>query len=183
MASNSAHHSTGLAAGLIAAVLVFRADASGPYHVWSILALIMGMSGGTAPDWLEVAWWSKKRKLWITHRTWTHWGIGWVALLILSYISLGKIAWAPLGFGFAAGGIMHLLADWPNPMGVPWIAGRHSLKLWNSGRCDFIVVAVAWGAAFVVTDGVFFENEYTHKLIDLTRESFSKLYAHSTSSS
>ena len=51
---------------------------------------------------------------------------------------------APL-FGFACGGLMHLLADWPNPLGVPWIWRRHSLNLWKSGRCDLIVVAAAWG--------------------------------------
>ncbi|RDJ99347.1 hypothetical protein DLM46_29425, partial [Paraburkholderia lacunae] len=44
-------------------------------------------------------------------------------------------------FGFACGGLMHLLADWPNPLGVPWIAGRHSLNLWNSGHCDLIVLS------------------------------------------
>jgi hypothetical protein len=40
---------------------------------------------------------------------------------------------------------MHLLADWPNPLGVPWIWRRHSLNLWNSGHCDLIIVAAAWG--------------------------------------
>jgi len=166
MASHNAHHSTGLAAGVIAAVLIFRAGASGPHHAWSILAVFMGMFGGTAPDWLEVAWWSKKRKLWITHRTWTHWGIGWAALLAYSYLSLNDMFWAPLLFGFAAGGMMHLLADWPNPMGVPWIVGRHSLKLWKSGRCDMIIISAAWTAAFVVSDAVFFQSEFTHKFID-----------------
>jgi hypothetical protein len=35
---------------------------------------------------------------------------------------------------------------------VPWIVGRHSLKLWNSGHCDLIVVAASWvGAWFVVS--------------------------------
>lgn len=53
-------------------------------------------------------------------------------------------------FGFACGGLMHLLADWPNPLGVPWILQRHSLNWWKSGRCDLIVVAAAWiGALWV----------------------------------
>lgn len=162
MASHSAHHATGVAAGLIAAVLVEHAGAAGAYHLWSILALLAGISGGTAPDWLEVAWWSRKRKLWIAHRSWTHWGIGWLALLVYSYLSLNRLSWAPLAFGFAAGGMMHLLADWPNPMGVPWIAGRHSLKLWKSGRCDTIVVALAWAVAIVVTVKVYGHDEVTH---------------------
>jgi len=124
--------------------------------MWSLLALVMGTLGGTAPDWLEVRWWTRKRTLWITHRTWTHWGLGWIALLAWSYWSLDQLAWAPLGFGFAAGGVMHLLADWPNPLGVPWIVKRRSLHLWKSGRCDFIVIAMAWGAAFVVADKMYF---------------------------
>lgn len=164
MASHHAHHSTGLAAGMIAAVLVHQAGADGPYYLWSGLAAIMGTAGGTAPDWLEVAWWSRKRKLWIAHRTWTHWGIGWLALLGYSYCSLKEGPWAPLAFGFAAGGVMHLLADWPNPMGVPWIFRRHSLKWWKSGRCDLIVIGLAWTAAFAVADQVFFHNKYLNRL-------------------
>lgn len=175
MASSNAHHSTGFAAGVIAAVLVFHAGASGPYHIWSVLAFFSGAAGGTAPDWLEVAWWSKKRKLWITHRTWTHWGIAWIALLAYSYLSLNEAPWAPIAFGFAAGGIMHLLADWPNPLGIPWILGRHSLNLWKSGRCDTIVVIAAWLAAFVVADWVFFQNAYTHKFIHLAAKTYSNL--------
>lgn len=170
MASSNAHHSTGLAAGLIAAVLVFHAGASGPWHAWSILALVSGAAGGTAPDWLEVAWWSSKRKLWITHRTWTHWGIAWGALLVYSYLSLNKMAWAPVAFGFAAGGMMHLLADWPNPLGIPWILGRHSLNLWKSGKCDMVIVVSAWLAAFAVADRFCFQSQYTHEFIVLARK-------------
>lgn len=170
MASHNAHHSTGLAAGLIAAILVHHAGAGGPYYIWSILAAIAGTAGGTAPDWLEVAWWSKKRKLWIAHRTWTHWGIGWMALLACAYRSLDSVSWAPLPFGFAVGGIMHLLADWPNPMGVPWIMKRHSLKLWKSGRCDIIVIVAAWALAFAVGDSLLFHHEYLHKFADFAAQ-------------
>lgn len=172
MASHNAHHSTGLAAGLIAAVLVFHAGASGPYYVASILAFLSGAAGGTAPDWLEVAWWTKKRSLWITHRTLTHWGIGWVTLLIYSYLSLGNAYWAPVAFGFAAGGIMHLLADWPNPLGIPWILGRHSLNFWKSGKCDMVVITIAWTAAISVCDRICFGSRYTYLFIDLARKTF-----------
>ena len=51
----------------------------------------MGVIGGTAPDWLEVAWWTRRKRLWITHRTLTHWGVGWLALLYWSYTSLGRM--------------------------------------------------------------------------------------------
>ncbi|MFP3615840.1 hypothetical protein SB778_37995, partial [Paraburkholderia sp. SIMBA_050] len=50
-----------------------------------LAAFAAGVAGGTAPDWLEVAWWTRKRRLWITHRTVTHWGIGWIALLALGW--------------------------------------------------------------------------------------------------
>jgi hypothetical protein len=46
---------------------------------------------------------------------------------------------------------MHLLADWPNPLGVPWIAGRHSLNWWKSGRCDLLIVAASWLIALAVS--------------------------------
>jgi membrane-bound metal-dependent hydrolase YbcI (DUF457 family) len=167
MASHHAHHSTGVAAGLIAAALVYQAGAGGPAYAWCIGAALAGTAGGTAPDWLEVAWWSRKRKLWITHRTWMHWGLGWFALLTGSYLSLNQVVWAPLAFGFAAGGVMHLFADWPNPLGVPWILGRHSLNWWKSGRCDWIVIGLAWVAAFIVCDGVFFQDEHLHRLAGL----------------
>jgi hypothetical protein len=148
MASNAAHHATGWAAGLIAATLVAQASHTSLEHLGSILAFCAAVAGSTAPDWMEVAWWTPARRLWITHRTATHWGIGWVAVLVLSYQALGHAhLWAPLLFGFACGGLMHLLADWPNPLGVPWIWGRHSLNLWKSGRCDLVVVILAWAAA------------------------------------
>ena len=158
MASNKAHHATGWAAGVIAAALVAHAGAGGPYQVLSMLAFVMGALGGTAPDWLEVAWWAPKRRLWITHRTWTHWGLAWIALLVYTYLQLPHHAWAPPLFGFAAGGIMHLLADWPNPLGVPWIIRRHSLRWWKSGRHDLIVIGAAWLAATIVADHVFFDG-------------------------
>ncbi|MDE1182241.1 metal-dependent hydrolase [Paraburkholderia sp.] len=162
MASNKAHHATGWAAGLIAAAIVTRSGASGAGYIWAIGSFIAGVAGATAPDWLEVAWWSRSRRLWITHRTLTHWGIGWLAMLAVSFHLLGERqgaggVWggvAPVVFGFACGGVMHLLADWPNPLGVPWIYGRHSLRLWNSGHCDLIVVAAAWGAAWFVASHV-----------------------------
>ena len=177
MASNKAHHATGWAAGVIAAALVVQAGAGGPYQVWSFLTVLMGMFGGTAPDWLEVAWWTRKRRLWLTHRTWTHWGLAWIALLIYSWLALKHHLWAPLLFGFACGGIMHLLADWPNPTGIPWIAGRHSLKLWKSGECDMLVVAPAWLAALAVADHVFFHSAHLHRMAELATTLASTLAA------
>lgn len=152
MASSKAHHATGWAAGVIAASIVARSGAGGPFHLWVLLSFVAAVAGSTAPDWLEVAWWSRTRRLWITHRTATHWGIGWIALTAISYRWLGHEWFAAPAFGFACGGLIHLLADWPNPLGVPWIAGRHSLNWWNSGTCDLLVVGTSWGAAWLVAD-------------------------------
>jgi len=181
MASNKAHHATGWAAGVIAAALVAHADAGGPYHLLTIAAFAMGALGGTAPDWMEVAWWARTHKLWITHRTWTHWGLAWIALLAYTYVHLPHHVWAPPLFGFAAGGIMHLLADWPNPLGVPWIFRRHSLRWWKSGRHDLIVIAAAWLAAVVVADHVFFDGVHWQRssamLVELAQQSVTALTA------
>ena len=154
MASSKAHHATGWAAGAISAALAARYGLRGPFHVWVWLTFAAGMAGATAPDWLEVAWWSRKRRLWITHRTATHWGIGWFAMLFFAWHTMPQHPAAAVAFGFACGGVMHLLADWPNPLGVPWIARRHSLHLWNSGHCDLIVVAASWAGAWYVVSRV-----------------------------
>jgi len=169
MASNKAHHATGWAAGLMAAAVVAHSGAGGDYHLGTLLALCMGVCGGTAPDWMEVAWWTRRKRLWIAHRTLTHWGVGWLALLYWSYHALGQHVMAVPAFGFAAGGLMHLLADWPNPLGVPWIATRHSLNLWNSGRCDIIIVGLAWLAAFLVGDHVWFDDIHTLHAINFVK--------------
>ncbi|PLZ04315.1 hypothetical protein CY652_01175 [Burkholderia sp. WAC0059] len=155
MASGNAHHATGWAAGVVAAVVVARAGAAGPAYLGAVAALACGVAGGSAPDWLEVAWWTRSRRRWIAHRSLTHWGIGWIVLLAWSYCRLGHRPLAAPLFGFALGGLVHLLADWPNPLGVPWIAGRHSLNWWNSGRCDLLIVGASWLAAwFVVVHGM-----------------------------
>jgi len=171
MASKKAHQASGLAAGILAAVIVVHEKAGGPYQLLAMLALLAGAWGGTAPDWLEVAWWRKKyrgkRRLWIAHRSLTHWGIPWVMLLWYAYTSFNSVWWAPVAFGFAAGGLMHLLADWPNPMGVPWIYRRHSLSMWRSGNLEFVVILLSWGLCAGVADGLLFKGANTTKLIAL----------------
>ncbi|MCY1380028.1 hypothetical protein D9M69_678080 [compost metagenome] len=60
---------------------------------------------------------------------------------------------------------MHLLADWPNPLGVPWIFRRHSLRWWKSGRHDIIVIIAAWLAATIVADHVFFDGIHWQRTV------------------
>jgi membrane-bound metal-dependent hydrolase YbcI (DUF457 family) len=160
MASNAAHKSTGWAAGVIAAAVVEQSVGPDGRHVWSALAFLMAFSGGTAPDWLEISWWSRGsgRHSWITHRTWTHWGLAWIAALVGAYLGMPEYPALALLFGFSAGGIMHLLADFPNPLGVPWIlpTHRHSLKWWKSGRCDWFIIGAAWLGAAWIADHTWF---------------------------
>lgn len=171
MASKKAHQASGIDAGILAAVIVVHRGAGGPFQLLAMLALVAGAWGGTAPDWLEIAWWRKKhrvkRRLLITHRTLTHWGIPWVTLLWYSYVSLNSAGWAPVAFGFAAGGLMHLLTDWPNPMGVPWIFRRHSLSMWRSGNLEFVVILLSWSLCAGVADGLLFNGVHTTRLIAL----------------
>lgn len=156
MASQKAHHLTGIAAGVIAAAIIEYSKFGGPLHFYTFTALLAAIFGGTGPDWLEINPFSSRRKLWVTHRTITHSGLIWVTSLAYSYRSLDEW-WAPFLFGFSCGSIMHLLTDWPNPLGVPWIFSRHSLNLWNSGRCDIFLVILAWLSAFITVDYLFWD--------------------------
>lgn len=172
MASSKAHHATGWAAAVIYAAVVAKHGGAG-WHWANALGFVAALFGSTAPDWMEVAWWSRSRRLWITHRTLTHWGIGWIALLIGAYHALGTHAMAAPLFGFACGGLMHLLADWPNPLGVPWIAGRHSLNWWNSGRCDWFIVAASWLIAGAVSADLGMQGRLSVELLHHLRAGFS----------
>ncbi|CAG2148534.1 metal-dependent hydrolase [Cupriavidus plantarum] len=171
MASSKAHHATGWAAAVIYAAVVAKHGGAG-WHWANALGFVAALFGSTAPDWMEVAWWSRSRRLWITHRTLTHWGIGWIALLIGAYHALGTHAMAAPLFGFACGGLMHLLADWPNPLGVPWIAGRHSLNWWNSGRCDWFIVAASWLIAGAVSADLWMQGRLSVELLHHLRAGF-----------
>lgn len=147
MASKSGHLATGAASGVLAAVLLSKLNTNIQGYVL-FLTFLAAIPGGTAPDWLEIASWSPEtgRTSVIKHRTITHWGIAWLILLMVSLFLSPVVIWMPILFGFAAGGVTHLLVDWPNPMGVPWIRikKRHSLKLWRSGENEFAITIVVW---------------------------------------
>ncbi|MHB8408344.1 MAG: metal-dependent hydrolase [Acidiferrobacterales bacterium] len=151
--TRTGHHLTGLGVGFITAALLHR---FWPHSVW-VAALPAAWFGGVAPDRLEYLGPFR----WVAHRTLTHWGVLWLAFS-------GYVAWRiatahgvpPLldcaMAGFTAGGVSHLLGDWPNPMGVPWLlpTRRHTLGLWASGQYEWLVVPatfalawLAWGAS------------------------------------
>jgi len=65
--------------------------------------------------------------------------------------------------GFSFGGLLHLLTDLPNPMGIPIIAPnvRFSLKLWKSGRYEpaitfffLLLVLIYVGVLKIHIDGI-----------------------------
>lgn len=140
-----------MAAGVAAAGLLSARDpGTGPWLLFVVIA--SGWAGGVAPDRME--WVPGCRVRWVPHRTLTHWGLAWGALLAFAVwrFPAAPLEGALLG-GFALGGCAHLLGDWPNPTGVPWLCptcrGRHSLDLWTSGTNDGVLSLLAWALAII----------------------------------
>lgn len=144
------HHATGVSAGLLIAGLTHSLNPSVSL-VTLMVVVVAGWYGGVAPDHLEYLPGFPIR--WVEHRTLTHWGLAWVAGLAWStFVFSHHPAIIPAAvFGFTLGGLTHLLCDWPNPTGVPWlwptVQARHSLRLWTSGTHDFglSLLAIAIG--------------------------------------
>lgn len=162
----------------MAAAMVSQTDASGPFHLLTGLTFLCGWFGGMAPDWLEVAWWRRGHRLWIAHRTATHRGELWIGMAVYAYHQLGYYLWAGPLWGFACGGLIHLIIDTPNPLGVPWITSRRfSLNLWKSGENDGLLIAASWLAAIWVCDKVLFDGVssfYLRLVIAVVWDHFSK---------
>lgn len=115
------------------------------YELNALLISLGLILGARAPDYLEIR--VKNRTL-IPHRGITHHLLIWLALL--AYFA-GSISLFPMGdiptlnkdfssvlFGFSLGGLLHLLLDIPNPMGVPFarLKDRFTLNLWKSGEFE-----------------------------------------------
>jgi membrane-bound metal-dependent hydrolase YbcI (DUF457 family) len=126
-----------------------------------VIAGLFTIIGSTAPDWLELR--SKKGGTFIKHRTITHWLPVWLLMFLYAYSqfvpsSLDFIKSIPSIYnalsyklnmyvgsgilGFSIGGLLHLLFDLPNPMGIPILTPYHrfSLKLWKSGKFENTIV-------------------------------------------
>lgn len=117
-----------------------------------VLSSLATIVGGTAPDWLEL----RKRTggTLIRHRTITHWLIPWLCLFFLSFGIIQEYdILKPIEqkipneivvflFGFSIGGLLHLLFDLPNPMGIPILTpyNRMSLNLWKSGKFEIPII-------------------------------------------
>lgn len=115
--------------------------------------------GGRAPDWLEIAGYSRltdRRWSLIPHRTLTHWPWLWMLLLILTIPSVHYGGQGALVVsGMAAGCLLHIGMDYLTPMGVPLgvnpFGERSSLNWVRTGSIDELLVNLA---AFAVA-GVF----------------------------
>ena len=145
-----AHHATGMAAGFATAGLLWDQDPA--INPWILVLIIAaGWFGGVAPDRLEM--FPGVHVRWIPHRTLTHWGLLWAALLAYALLGLRSPWEEAMVGGFALGGCVHLLGDWPNPTGVPWFwptaARRHSLNWWRSGQNDGWLSLLAWTVAII----------------------------------
>lgn len=118
------------------------------------LATVFSILGSTAPDWLELR---RNGNTLIPHRTITHWLPVWICLFILSAYSVNPQVFSLFSFledytfnevtrdcllGFSIGGLLHLLFDLPNPMGIPILTpvNRFSLYLWKSGEMEKTII-------------------------------------------
>ncbi len=128
-------------------------------NMWiSLISALIFIAGSTAPDWLEIR--KKTGGTVINHRTITHWVPLWFLLAYLGWqlkITDGfgsvyfenklllEILYSSV-LSFSLGGILHLITDLPNPMGVPvptWKI-RFSLKLWKSGKFEPQMIALSY---------------------------------------
>ena len=134
------------------------------------LATICSVFGSTAPDWLEIR--SGGNTL-IPHRTITHWIPLWLILFFWSVFSIDPNYFEFLSYfsfldnyalnetvrdcllGFSIGGLLHLLFDLPNPMGVPFLTPFHriSLNLWKSGSMEKSIVVFVFIVSISYTFG------------------------------
>lgn len=173
MARRFGHHATGVGAAMIAYAVVYGCKLD---YGW--FAAIAAYSGSSAPDWLEIP---NVKKGWfggvkrdgngdmirtsvIPHRTITHWLPAWIAFFVMSLIHIhDNFLWGT-GFGFALGGLVHLLVDIPNPMGIPIFSPFHRYKLeakfgrkkvgqqfgwWKSGEWDVALALVFSGIGYI----------------------------------
>lgn len=135
------------------------------YHAIGTVAFILG---ATAPDWMEFR--KSSGGTLITHRTWTHWLLPWIAIFLITgsqepinLISYDFLNEYNIGlseklnfalFCFSLGGLLHLSVDIPNPMGIPILTPFHrfSLKLWKSGKYETAICFVFLGINLIYCD-------------------------------
>lgn len=147
----SGHHATGFISGFIAAGISYKFI--GNPFLFSFAAVPFSWWGGVFPDSSEFFLGFR----WVRHRTVTHWVPLWIALLLIalswpfSETVTSQLFQSSL-IGFSLGGLTHLLFDWPNPRGIPFLTPwrHHSLSLWKSGKREIYIVLVWAGFASIL---------------------------------
>lgn len=114
------------------------------------------MSGASAPDWLEGAFFFRNRRISIIpHRTLTHWLPVWLAAFYLVFTA--SLDWYVLALvnGFIASSVLHITMDAFSKSGVPLLLPmrRFSVKipLYTTGGISEIIWSVAVLAFFLMT--------------------------------
>jgi membrane-bound metal-dependent hydrolase YbcI (DUF457 family) len=129
-----------------------------------IITALFTIFGSTAPDWLEIR---KGTNTLIPHRTITHWLPIWLIMFLYGLSQFNpnlidflknintdlytivsikiNIIISSAILGFSIGGLLHLLFDIPNPMGIPVFTPVHriSLNLWKSGEKEFFIILIS----------------------------------------
>lgn len=148
--TGNGHKITGVIAATITTPMALDLGLTG----W--LMGVFTILGSTAPDYLEIR--KPSGGTMIRHRTITHWLPLWVLLFAYGCVSIGAInspipiplpntLFAEAIVGFAIGGLLHLLFDIPNPMGIPILTPyrRVSLNLWRSGKAEWLIFLMMGG--------------------------------------
>lgn len=148
------HRLTGLGTGFFAAALVHTL---GFNYTAEIVAGITAALSTTVPDWTEIPTYKRgiRTGTVIPHRTITHWPPLWLGLIYIAFNYLEPLPAATL-IGVCVGALSHILADAPNPLGIPWILPNKRISilggLWRSGEFEKAMVvvftiagAITWG--------------------------------------
>lgn len=145
------HRLTGISAGFFAAALVHTL---GFNYTSEAIAAFAAAASTTLPDWLEIPIYKKgvRSGTLIPHRTITHWPPLWLGLMYFAFNYLEPF-YAVMVMGIGVGALVHIVADAPNPMGVPWLWPNTRVSifggLWRSGEfektmtCVFTIAGVA----------------------------------------